>query len=58
MVTDAQGKVGTALHLTDGPSKGKNGGRTIPLNKELRKALIALKATRNDPRPASTSFRG
>jgi hypothetical protein len=49
MVTDAQGKVGTALHLTSGASKGRNGCRTIPLNKELRKALIALKSTRNAP---------
>jgi len=47
MVTDAEGKVGDALHLSNGASKGKKGGRTVPLNKELRSALIALKATRN-----------
>jgi integrase len=49
MVTDAEGSVGDALHLVNGASKGKKGGRTVPLNKELRAALIALKRTRNDP---------
>jgi integrase len=49
MVTDAQGRGGTALHLTNSASKGENGGRTVPLNKELRQALIELKATRNAP---------
>jgi integrase len=47
MVTDAEGSVGDALHLVNGASKGKNGGRTVPLNKELRAALVALKDTRN-----------
>jgi integrase len=42
MVTDAEGAVGDALHLPDSASKGKRGGRTIPLNDELRAALIAL----------------
>ena len=49
MVTDAQGNVGDALHLVNRASKGKKGGRTVPLNKELREALIELKATRNAP---------
>jgi integrase len=44
MVTDAEGNVGEALHLVNGASKGKRGGRTVPLNKELRAALLALKA--------------
>ncbi len=47
MVTDAEGNIGDALHLVNGASKGKKGGRTVPLNKELRAALDALKATRN-----------
>jgi integrase/recombinase XerD len=51
MVTDAAGDVGDALHLVNGASKGKKGGRTVPLNKELRAALEALKATRNAPEP-------
>jgi integrase len=49
MVTDAEGDVGDTLHLVNGASKGKNGGRTVPLNNELREALVALKATRNAP---------
>jgi integrase len=52
MVTDAQGRVGTALHLTNNARKGENGGRTVPLKKELRQALIELKATRNAPEPS------
>jgi integrase len=49
MVCDAEGNVGDALHLSNGASKGKRGGRTVPLRAELREALIALKATRNNP---------
>lgn len=49
MVTDAEGNVGDSLHLLNGASKGKHGGRAVPLNKELREALIALKTTRNAP---------
>jgi integrase len=44
MVTDAEGNVGNALHLA---AKGKKGGRTVPLNKQLRSALVALKRIRN-----------
>jgi len=47
MVTDAQGRLGDAFHLPNKASKGRNGGRTIPLHKELRAALAALNATRN-----------
>jgi hypothetical protein len=36
MVTDAEGNVGEVLHLQNGASKGKRGGRAVPLNKELR----------------------
>jgi len=49
MVMDAEGNVGDALHLSNGASKGKSGGRTVPLNNELREALVALMATRNNP---------
>jgi integrase/recombinase XerC len=52
MVCDADGDVGDALHLTNKASKGENGGRAVPLNKELRAALVALKATRNAPEPS------
>ena len=42
MVTDAEGNMGHALHLRDEASKGTS-GRVIPLNKELRAALQALR---------------
>jgi hypothetical protein len=48
-VLDGDGNVGDVLHLSNGASKGKNGGRMVPLNKELRQALVDLKATRNAP---------
>jgi integrase len=52
MVTDAEGNVGDALHLVNGASKGKKGGRVVPLAKELRQALEVLKAARNAPEPS------
>jgi integrase/recombinase XerD len=45
MVMDADGKVGDVLELHDKVSKGGkkgNGGRSIPLHRDLRKALVAL----------------
>lgn len=44
MVTDAEGSLSDAIHLTDVASKGRS-GRVIPLNKELRAALVLLKAS-------------
>ena len=41
MVTDAEGNLGSALHLRDEASKGSS-GRVIPLNKGLRRALQKL----------------
>src|SRR4051794_38791346 len=46
MVSDASGEIGDAMALPNVASKGKGGGRTIPLNSELRAALVALKAFR------------
>jgi integrase/recombinase XerD len=43
MITDAEGALTDAISLTDVASKGR-GGRVIPINKELRAALMALKA--------------
>ena len=43
MVTDAEGALTDAISLTDIASKGR-GGRVIPISKELRAALVALKA--------------
>ena len=48
MVTDAQGELGDATHLPNSASKGKNGGRTVPLNPALHHALEALRAKRGD----------
>ena len=43
MVTDAEGALTDAISLTDVASKGR-GGRVIPINKDLQRALTALKA--------------
>ena len=43
MVTDAEGALSDTISLTDLASKGR-GGRVIPINKDLRVALMALKA--------------
>jgi integrase len=48
MVTDSEGNVGEAIALENRASKGKGGGRNIPLNPELRAALLALKEERGD----------
>ena len=39
MVTDAEGKVADVIALENRASKGRNGGRTVPLNRELQAAL-------------------
>jgi len=39
MLTDAEGRLGDAIHLTNDASKGKRGGRIIPLSKDLKVAL-------------------
>jgi integrase len=44
MVTDAEGELSTSIHLTNDASKGKSGGRVIPMNKELLAALSIWKA--------------
>ena len=41
MVTDADGDIGSSIHLTDKASKGR-GGRGIPLNMQLRLKLADL----------------
>jgi len=42
MVTDAEGNLTDALRLTNTASKGKS-GRVIPMNPDLRKALVVLR---------------
>jgi integrase/recombinase XerD len=44
MVIDAQGEIGHAIHLENRASKGRS-GRVIPMNEEVRTALVAYSKT-------------
>ena len=46
MGTDAQGQVAEAMHVPNRASKGKTGGRTIPLHPDLQAALVTLQTAR------------
>jgi len=49
MVVGADGEVGEYIHLTNDASKGQS-GRIIPINRQLRTALVALSQQgRSDP---------
>src|ERR1700736_3133424 len=48
MVTDASGALADRIALPNKASKGRNGGREIPIHKELREALRALQDARGD----------
>src|SRR5437879_13850885 len=48
MVTDAQGQVAEVLHVPNRASKGKTGGRTIPLHPDLQAALVTLQTASGD----------
>src|SRR5205807_576810 len=48
MVTDAAGQVAEVLHVPNRASKGKTGGRTIPLHPDLQAALVTLQTKRGD----------
>src|SRR2546425_9702422 len=48
MVTDADGQVAEVLALPNAASKGRGGGRMIPLNLTLHAALVALHHLRGD----------
>jgi integrase/recombinase XerD len=50
MVLDADGEIGDTLELHNRASKGKNGGRLVPLHRELRAALQAWCAERRPDR--------
>lgn len=56
MVVDATGRVGNCIELRDAAAK-KSSGRTIPLNPELRRALLALRLTPTDESPVIRSER-
>jgi len=47
MVTDAEGNLTDTIRLTNGASKGKAGGREIPMAAQLHKALQALQGFRH-----------
>ena len=47
MITDADGDIGSNIHLTDKASKGR-GGRVIPLNMQLRLKLADLLISNSD----------
>jgi integrase/recombinase XerD len=42
MVTDAEGEIGEVIALQNRASKGRSGGRIIPLHLDLKTALVAL----------------
>src|SRR5437660_10137387 len=48
MVTDASGDLSDRIALPNRASKGKRGGRTIPLHNDLRAALTALQSARGE----------
>jgi integrase/recombinase XerD len=48
MVTDAEGRVSDSLHLQNHATKGKTGGRSIPLHPDLQAALITLQTWRGE----------
>jgi integrase len=52
MATTSDGEVGTAIHLTNEASKGRGGGRVVPLNRELRAALLSLRQSPSRGRPS------
>ena len=62
MVTDAEGQMAEVIALENKASKGKEGGRTIPLNTTLHQALMALHGLHYDhahpDRPVIGSERG
>lgn len=52
MITTSDGEIDNAIHLTNVASKGKGGGRVIPLNRELRTALLSLRQSPSRGRPS------
>ena len=55
MVTDAQGQGAEVLHVPNRASKGKTGGRTLPLHPDLQAALVTLQTARTWPPPRGQS---
>jgi integrase len=57
MVTDADGEIENSMHLRNSASKGRSGGRIIPLNKDLRSALLDLRRKLSIPATRRLSLR-
>jgi integrase len=55
-ILDSDGQVGDEIRLTDDASKGKSGG-SIPMNGELKEALLQLKKVSSDPDRRSAVIR-
>lgn len=47
MITDAEGNLGSAIFLENRAAKGARGGGVVPLNRDLKAALDALKLRSN-----------
>ena len=62
MVTDAQGQIADAIQVPNRASKGKTGGRTMPMHPEVQVALVMLQTWRGamatPERPLLFSERG
>src|SRR3989442_14926694 len=56
MVTDAAGQVSETIHLENRASKGKTGGRTIPMHPDVYAALATLQTARGDVPRADQSI--
>lgn len=54
MVTDAEGAIANTIELPNTASKGRHGGRSIPLNKDLKKALLSLMRATDESQPHKT----
>jgi len=52
MILTPDGEIGHSIHLTNVASKGRSGGRIIPLNKELRSAITDLRVSGQLGRPS------
>src|SRR5580704_2201712 len=48
MVTDAEGEIGEVIALENRASKGRAGGRVIPMHPELKAALVLLVRERGE----------
>jgi len=48
MVLDSDGSVSNFINITNTASKGRNGGRSIPINKQLMKTLVDYQSSQID----------